>query len=99
MRNGKGRRVKGELPVASRRAVSVLLVLVVVTLHTRMDTDAHHDSPGASSFSSDFEITTKGQTFFLPAGVQALEFSTSRFGITAKELICELAVSYMTHTP
>lgn len=45
------------------------------------------DSPGVSSFAA-VPIKVVSQVFNLPSGVQALSFTTSRFGLAAKDLIC-----------
>lgn len=43
--------------------------------------------PGVSSFGAGHSVTAREQTFVLGFGVKALSFTTSKFGITAKDLL------------
>jgi hypothetical protein len=45
------------------------------------------ESPGSTGFSSSHRIKSVSKTFILPTGVKSMGFTTSRFGITARELV------------
>jgi hypothetical protein len=45
--------------------------------------------PGLSSFASGHNVTAFSQTYILAQEITAMSFTTSKAGITAKDLICE----------
>jgi hypothetical protein len=45
------------------------------------------ESPGSTGFSASHRIKSVSKTFILPTGVKSMGFTTSRFGITARELV------------
>jgi hypothetical protein len=46
-------------------------------------------SPGISSFSSEHEVKAVAQTFVVAHEIKSLTFTTSRTGITVKDLVCK----------
>lgn len=52
-------------------------------------------TPGISS-SSKGKIISKEKSFYIGAGIREFGFSTSKFGITSKELICQYCLSILT---
>ena len=46
------------------------------------------DSPGVSSFSGEHEVKAVAQTFVIAHEIKSLTFTTSRTGITVKDLVC-----------
>jgi hypothetical protein len=52
-----------------------------------------YNSPGISSFTGDHEVKAVAQTFVVAHEIKSLTFTTSRTGITVKELVCELRLS------
>lgn len=50
-------------------------------------------SPAVSSFVSK-QVKTFAQTFIIPSEIKALGFTTSKAGITTKELIRQFAFSF-----
>ena len=53
-------------------------------------------SPGISSFGSDHEVKAVAQTYVVAHEIKSLTFTTSRTGITVKDLVCESFPSYST---
>jgi hypothetical protein len=51
-------------------------------------------SPGISSFTADHEVKAVAQTFVVAHEIKSLTFTTSRTGITVKDLVCESFPSY-----
>jgi len=51
------------------------------------------DSPGVSSFSGEHEVKAVAQTFVIAHEIKSLTFTTSRTGITVKDLVCEYSIS------
>ncbi|KAK4687456.1 ER membrane protein complex subunit 1, partial [Tremellales sp. Uapishka_1] len=45
------------------------------------------ESSGLSTFSAEHTIKALSQTFIMPSGIKTMAFTTSRFGIAAKELV------------
>jgi hypothetical protein len=46
-------------------------------------------SPGISSFTADHEVKAVAQTFVVAHEIKSLTFTTSRTGITVKDLVCK----------
>jgi hypothetical protein len=51
-------------------------------------------SPGISSFSSEHEVKAVAQTFVVAHEIKSLTFTTSRTGITVKDLVCKSYLLY-----
>lgn len=49
-------------------------------------------SPGVSSFTAAHEVKAVAQTFVVAEEIKSLTFTTSRTGITVKDLVCELSI-------
>jgi hypothetical protein len=47
--------------------------------------------PDSSAFASNRHVVSEAKYFILPVEVKALGMTVSKFGITAKELVCEFA--------
>lgn len=47
------------------------------------------NSPGVSSYTGDHEVKAVAQTFVVAHEIKSLTFTTSRTGITVKDLVCE----------
>lgn len=46
-------------------------------------------SPGISSFTAEHEVKAVAQTYVVAHEIKSLTFTTSRTGITVKDLVCE----------
>jgi hypothetical protein len=45
-------------------------------------------SPGMSSFAGNHPVKAVVQTFIAPSDMKSLAITTSKFGVTSKELVC-----------
>lgn len=45
--------------------------------------------PGISSYAADVEVTAVAQTYVIGQEIKGMTFTTSRTGITVKDLVCK----------
>lgn len=45
--------------------------------------------PGLSSFAAGHNVDFRAQTFIAPGEIKRMTMTTSKYGVTAKDLVCE----------